>query len=335
MPVGTVRAMICDPAFAVKSLHGRSEDVRACIGCNQACVGHRLSHFPVSCIQHPESGRELIYPQRTPAQIQKIVAVVGGGPGGMKAAAVAAERDHSVTLYEHANRLGGQALLAQMLPGRAEFGGIVTNLAHELELANVTVVKNTTFDAAMAHDLKPDVVIVATGAEPRWPELELDDSAHVVDAWAVIRGEANVGASVVVADWVGDWIGLGVAEMLARSGCHVRLAVNAPVPGAAIQDIVRDQCIGELHKLGVEMIPYAHIFGADEDTAYFTQIVTGEPIVVENIETVVLAQGHTPTNSLAGELKNYSGEVIVIGDALSPRSAEEAVLEGLKAGTAI
>ena len=61
----------------------------------------------------------------------------------MKAAAVAAARGHEVTLYEAAPRLGGQALLAQQLPGRAEFGGIVTNLAREMELAGVKVVTNT------------------------------------------------------------------------------------------------------------------------------------------------------------------------------------------------
>ena len=333
--IGTVRAMICDPEFAAKTVQGRSEDVRACIGCNQACVGHRMAHFAVSCIQHPESGRELQYGKRDRTTMPRKVAVVGGGPGGMKAAAVAAERGHDVTLYERSSRLGGQALLAQMLPGRAEFGGLVTNLSHEIGLAGVTVIKNTLFDAAMADEMRADVVIIATGAEPRRPDLELDDAAHVVDAWSVVKGEANVGASVVVADWVGDWIGLGVAEALARAGCHVKLVVNAALAGAAIQDVVRDQWVGELHKLGVEIIPYAQVYGADEDTAYFTHIVTGEPIVIENIETLVLAQGHSPVNTLARELADYPGEVVVIGDALSPRTAEEAVLEGLQAATAI
>ena len=333
--VGAARAMICDPAFVGKTLAGRSEDVRACIGCNQACVGHRTSHFPVSCIQHPESGRELQYGTPARAASARNVAVVGGGPAGMKTAAVAAARGHTVTLYESSNRLGGQALLAQMLPGRAEFGGIITNLTREVERAGVNVIKSTLFDTAMAHSSTPDVVVVATGAVPRVPPLETDDAAHVVDAWSVINGEANVGASVVVADWVGDWVGLGVAESLVRAGCQVKLVVNAAVAGASIHDVVRDQWIGELHKLGVEMIPFAKVFGADEDTVYFTHIVTGEPIVIENIETLVLAQGHTPVNTLADDLKTYPGEVMLIGDALSPRTAEEAVLDGLKAGTEI
>ena len=333
--VGAVRAMICDPSFVSKSLQGHSEDVRACVGCNQACVGHRLSAYPVSCIQYPESGRELQFGQRRPAFPKRTVCVAGGGPAGMKAAAVAAQRGHHVTLYESASRLGGQTRLAQQLPGRAEFGGVITNLSRELELAGVDPIMNTVFNTTVNDEQQPDVVIIATGALPRHPEIELDAAAHVINAWAVINNEANVGASVVVADWVGDWSGLGVAERLARAGCHVRLVTTAAVAGAALQEVVRDQWIGELHKLGVEMIPYASLYGADIDSVYFSHIVTGEPIVIEQIDTLVLAQGHNPVNSLRAELESYSGEVIVIGDALSPRTVEEAVLEGLQSASAI
>ena len=80
---------------------------------------------------------------------------------------------------------------------------------------------------ALVEQINPDVVVVATGAKPRWPELEGVDEAHVVHAWQVLKGEANVGSSVVVADWRADWTGIGVAEKLARDGCHVRLYVNA------------------------------------------------------------------------------------------------------------
>ena len=331
--VGMVRAMIADPEFANKTLDGRADEIRACIGCNQACVGHRLAHFPVSCIQHPETGRELDYGERRRTSAPRHVVVVGAGPGGLKTAAVAAQRGHRVTLLERSARVGGQALLAQLLPGRSEFGGLITNLAGEVERAGVEVIKNIDADLATVAELSPDVAIVATGAKPRRPSLELDDSAHVVNAWQVIDSQANVGASVVVADWIGDWIGLGVAEMLARNGCRVRLAVSAPMAGAAIQDIVRDQWAGELHKLGVEIVPYAEIFGADADSAYFTHTITREPVVFDDMETLVLCQGHQPVNSLDAELRGAGIESVLVGDALSPRTAEEAVLEGLKAGS--
>ena len=115
---------------------------------------------------------------------------------------------------------------------------------------------------------EPDAVILATGARPRRPAIEGAESAHVVDVWQVLRGEVNVGASVLVADWRCDWIGIGVAEKLARDGCRVRLAINGYVPGQRIQQYVRDQWNGTLHKLGVEVIPYARLYGADGDTVY-------------------------------------------------------------------
>ncbi len=332
---GMARAMICDPEFAAKAEAGRADDIRACIGCNQACVGHRLAHHGVSCIQHPETGRELVYGTLEPAASQRAVMVVGGGPGGMKAASVAARRGHRVTLYERGAQLGGQTLLAQMLPGRAEFGGIVTNLAREMELAGVTVVKGQEVTTEVVREAAPDALVLATGALPRPVAVEGGEAAHVVDAWPVIRGEANVGNSVVVADWRCDWVGLGVAEKLARDGCRVRLMSGGIVAGEAIQGVVRDQWIGELHTLGVEMVPYVRLFGADADTAYFQHVTSGEPVVCEDVDTLVTCHALRAETALADHLDRFDGPVHVIGDALSPRTAEEAVLEGLEAGCAV
>ena len=334
--VGLVRGMIADPMFAAKAEAGRVDDIRSCIACNQACIGHRLQYHAVSCIQHPETGRELAFAHvKPPARGRRTVWVVGGGPAGMKAAAVLAERGHEVTLYEGSDRLGGQALLAQSLPGRAEFGGLVNNLAREMELAGARVELGVTVTADVIRDADPDAAVIATGGQPYRPAVEGEDEAHVVESWSVIRGEANVGSSVLVADWRNDWIGLGLAERLARDGCHVRLAVTGMVPGQNIQEAVRDHWIGQISRLGVEIIPYARLFGADRDTVYLQHTVTDDPIICNGVETLVLCQGTSSHAALAGELAGWPGEIHVIGDALSPRTAEEAVLDGLKAGMAI
>jgi 2,4-dienoyl-CoA reductase-like NADH-dependent reductase (Old Yellow Enzyme family) len=333
--VGMTRAMICDPEMPKKAEEGRLDDVRACIACNQACIGHFHLGYPISCIQHPETGRELVYGKRKPIAKKKRILIAGGGPGGMKAAAVAAERGHDVTVYEATERLGGQTLLAQLLPTRAEFGGIVTNLTREMQLAGAKVVTRTKVTRGLVEELKPDAVIVATGAKPRAGEIEGIETGHVVNAWQVIKNEVNVGTSVVIADWRCDWIGMGIAEKLARAGCRVRLAVDGYMPGQRIHQYVRDNWWGELQKLNVEIIPLVRLYGVDGDTVYLQHATNSEPIVLEGVDTLVASLGHERVDALADELEGWAGEVHMIGDCLTPRTAEEAVFEGLKVAAEI
>ncbi|SDI01984.1 FAD-dependent oxidoreductase [Pseudomonas panipatensis] len=331
---GMTRALICDPQMPNKAGSGRHDDVRACIACNQACIGHFHRGYPISCIQHPETGRELHYGQLRPATQRKRVLVVGGGPAGMKAAAVAAQRGHQVTLCEAGAQLGGQVNLAQLLPRRAEFGGASTNLQREMQLAGVEVRRNTRVDRALVERERPDVVIVATGAEPYWPPFERGGELQVVDAWQVLRGEVKVGRSVLVSDWRCDWIGPGIAERLVREGHQVQLAVNGTHAGESLPLYVRDHLAGELHRLGIPVTPYARLYGCDDSSVYLQHTASGEPMIVEGIDTLVLCQGHQPVDNLAAELHGLVAYQR-IGDCLAPRTAEEAIYEGLKAGWAI
>ena len=332
---GMTRAMISDPEMANKAQAGKLDDIRACIACNQACIGHYHMGYPLSCIQNPVTGREVKLGVVTPAAAKKRVVVAGGGPAGMKAAVIAAERGHSVVLCEAAQRLGGQALLAQLLPERAEFGGLVTNLEHELAKAGVEVRLGTTVDPALVRHLAADAVIVATGARPYSPPIEGRDSGHVVEAWDVLTGKAKPGSRVLIADWRCDWVGMGIAEQLARGGHHVRLAVNGLHAGQNLQMYLRDLWAARLHDLGVEIIPYARLFGVDANTAYLSHIVSNKPIVYDDVDTVVMAFGHASETGLEQALAPLGIPMHLAGDCLSPRSAEEAVYEGLLAGRAV
>lgn len=323
------RALICDPLMPAKALAGELDEIRACIGCNQACIGHFHAGYPISCIQYPETGRERTYGIRLPADRVKDIVVVGGGPGGLKAAAVAAERGHRVTLVEAGRRLGGQVLLAQEIPGRAEFGGVITNLQREAERAGVKLLMSTRADVHLIGELDPDAVVLATGALPRVPELELIDSPTVLTAWEVLQGADVPSGRVVVADWRCDWIGLGVAIALARRGRRVTLGVSGYHAGQRIQQYVRDAMIADALRLGVQIIPLVRPYGADRDTVYLQHVLTDEPVVIDDASALVLSQGHVSVDDLATALADSSFEVHLVGDCLAPRTVEEAVLEGL------
>jgi NADPH-dependent 2,4-dienoyl-CoA reductase/sulfur reductase-like enzyme len=342
------RALICDPEMPAKTAEGRLDDIRACIGCNQACIGHFHAGYPISCVQFPETGRELLFPrsgtaghQRHPAAaLARRVLVVGGGPAGLKAAAVAAERGHEVTLVEAERWVGGQVRLAQRLPGRNEMGGAITNLEGEARRAGATIVTGVRADPAYVHASGADVVLVATGAMPYRPPLELMGSLPVLDAWDVIRGAEVPIGTVVVADWRCDWVGLGLATMLSTGGRRVILASSGYYAGQRIQQYVRDQMLIAARKARVEMRTTVRPFGADDSTVYLQDVLTGDAVVIEDAAALVLATGHVPNGGLLEELAAIAGagggfEVRGIGDVLAPRTIEEAVLDGLRAGVSI
>lgn len=323
---GMTRALICDPELPNKVVQNRSDAIRACIGCNQACIGRFHRGLPISCIQNPVSGRELQFGPLQPAVAPRRVMVIGGGPAGMKAAVIAAQRGHRVTLYEAGSQLGGQVLLAQQLPGRAEFGGLLTNLQYELQQAGVAVVLRTTVDRALVEEQAPQAVILATGAELAAPRLEISGDMQLLHGWQLLRG-AQAGARVLISDWHADWLGPGLAIRLAQAGHQVRLAVNAPHMGQALPLYVRDQLAAQLHRLQVSIIPYARLYGVDDRTVYLQHTASEEAMLCEDVDTVVLCQPLQPVDALRQQLAGLPLELHAIGDCLAPRTAEEAIYE--------
>ena len=180
---------------------------------------------------------------------------------------------------------------------------MVTNLAGEAERAGVRIVTGTTVDVDLLRRERPDVVIVATGAGPRRPPLELTGDAVVLDAWQVLRGAALPEGRVVVADWRCDWIGLGLAELLAERGHQVTLGVDGYMPGQRIQQYVRDAMTGAVARAGVEVMPLVRLFGYDGSAVFFQHVLTGEAVIVEDVAALVLAQGHDPVDGLLAALE--------------------------------
>lgn len=216
--VGMTRAHIADPHIVNKVMRGEEDRIRPCIGASY-CL-----YKKVHCIHNPASGHEttvshIIDRTETP----KRVVVVGGGPGGMEAARVAAERGHSVTLFEAGARLGGQVLVAASASDRKDLFGIVDWRAEELARLGVDVRLNTYADADGVLAEKPDAVIVATGGIPDMEWLE--GAEHCDSVWDILTGVMPAKADVLIYDETGRQAAISCALHLARLGHAVSLAM--------------------------------------------------------------------------------------------------------------
>ena len=326
------RAMICDPEIANKSSADNVDEIRACIGCNQACIGHFQQGVPISCIQYPESGRELTFLPRPKVRTRRKVLVIGGGPAGLKAAAVAAEQGDDVVLCEKEPRLGGAVLLAQELPYRSEFGGAATHLSAEAARAGVDIRTSAPATQNLITEVAADHVIIATGAEQRMPALEVADDAFVIGARDYLREGPDLPAGrVLVTDWKGDWIGLGIALRLAEAGRHVSLATAANFAGAAIQQYTRTLLVSQALRSGrLAFLNDARLVGVAADTGYLQSTLCE---VVHEVSGVAATIVSAAPRSVPVDLDFGAASVTVIGDAVAPRTVEEAVYEGLTAAT--
>ncbi len=332
---GMTRALICDPKMPNKAQNNQLDDIRACIACNQACIGHFHKGQPISCIQHPQTGREQQYGDLQAAAAPKKVMVIGGGPAGMNAALIAAQRGHRVSLYESGKQLGGQALLAQNLSRRAEFGGLITNLLQAMSKQDINIHLNTRVDMAKVQAEAADVVVLATGATPYAQPIEADDSILKLNAWQYLQGTAPQGKSVLLTDWRCDWVAPGIAELLVKQGFDVSIAINGLCLGETLPLYVRDELTATAQRLGIKLLPNARLYGYDNGTVYLQHNTSAEALELEGIDTIIACDGQVALDELGDAIEDLGMVLHRIGDCNTPRTAEEAMYEGLKVAAMI
>ncbi|OEE67348.1 N-methylproline demethylase [Enterovibrio norvegicus FF-33] len=235
--VGMTRAHIADPHLITKVKLGQTDQIRQCVGANY-CIDRQYQGIDVLCIQNAATSREQTMPHiitKTDGPIRKVV-VVGGGPAGMEAARVCAERGHQVTLFEKSRELGGQISLASQAPQREQIAGITRWFDLELRRLGVNLVFDVTADEAVIMAETPDVVLLAVGGTPftnQTPEWGAEDGL-VVSSWDILSGAVAPGENVVVYDTICEFSGMSVADFLAAKGAQVEMVTDDIKPGVAV-----------------------------------------------------------------------------------------------------
>jgi 2,4-dienoyl-CoA reductase (NADPH2) len=344
--VSMARPFLADAELVKKAFEGRRDEINTCIACNQACLDHTFSNILSSCLVNPRACHETELNYR-PAVIKKKLAVVGAGPAGMAFASIAAERGHSVTLYDAAPEIGGQFNMAKRIPGKEEFHETIRYFEKQIELTGVTLQLNT---LVSAENLKEyDEVILATGIKPRDISIPGADHPKVVSYIDILKGYKEAGKRVAVIGAGG--IGFDVSEFLSTEdpthqpdvaewlrewGIDPQNEVRGGISGVEPQipksprEIVMFQrtkgkvgaklgkTTGWIHRTNlkkkkVRMIDGVEYLKIDEEGLHYRD--KDQQIKCYPCDTVVICAGQVPLKTLEQPLKDMGKHVHLIGGA--------------------
>jgi mycofactocin system FadH/OYE family oxidoreductase 2 len=337
--IGMVRALICDPELPNKAMEGRLEDIRNCIACNQGCIGRMGLGYRLGCLHNPAVGeeKELGIGTLRPAATPKKVVVVGAGPAGLEVARVATLRKHAVTLFEQKADVGGQNIIAGKAAGRQEITGVTRWLVSQLNKLEIDIRLGITADETAVLNEHPDVVVIATGSTPKSKPFAGEyEAPQVVNTVQILTGEYEAGAKVLLIDLDGHHQATGTAELLADQGKQVHMLMASLFVGSALgplQDLYLTR--QRLARKGVTFTPDIAVMEIQGTLVKGLNVYSNALIDFDGYDTVVLAAGNVASDALYFALKDKVKEIYRVGDCVSPRKTDMAIIEGHRIGRMI
>jgi NADPH-dependent 2,4-dienoyl-CoA reductase/sulfur reductase-like enzyme len=325
------RRLIADPELPKKTNENRLNDIIPCIGCME-CIDRAPGavRAPGMCTVNPMSGREREFNIQPAAKVKRVV-IVGGGPAGLEAARVAALRGHKVTLFEKDTKLGGLLNVAALPPNKGDISAFTAYLAYQVKKVGVEIKLKTEANPELIRDIKPDVVIIATGGNPAIPKIPGLNSGNALFAEDVLSGKTRVGQNVIILG--GGQSGCETGYYLATHGKKVMIIEILPRMATDMGMMIRRRLMDGLRGNQVTLL-----------TSTQCKEIKGDSVIITNsegqrtirpVDSIVVACGYEADDSLYKSLQGKVLELYHVGDASKPRGIREATSEGYQTGLSI
>jgi 2,4-dienoyl-CoA reductase-like NADH-dependent reductase (Old Yellow Enzyme family)/thioredoxin reductase len=317
------RVQLADPDFVKKAAEGRSDEIVRCIACDQGCVGRAFAGLGASCMFNPATGDE-VNVVITPADVKKKILVIGGGPAGLEAARVAAERGHHVTLFEKTAQPGGQFVIAGSAPLKESFTEAAHHMAYRAEKAGVDIRIYTEATEENIKALNPDEIIIATGSDPLIPKIPGIDGNNVYEARRIMGSNHYVRENNIVVIG-GGLVGLEAMEILTCQGKTVTVVEMLDAVGKDMEMYIVPYFMNFLQEHKIEIHTKSTCVKIGED---FVTVEKDGSTTKIPCSAVIVATGGKSNRAVEDVVKATGIPYKIIGDAGKPSKALDAIWGG-------